>query len=225
MNEILIFKSDVFGEVRTLTNEKGETFFVGNDVAKALGYTNLQKAIRDHVDSDDKGVNEMVTPGGTQKAIFINESGLYALILQSKLEQARVFKRWVTSEVLPQIRRTGRYQLQPAELRLLGEQAEYCREVLQSTDCLTTTQVAKELSMTAPELYRWLVAVGVLYWQSGEYMLYADFARMSLSKTRTRSRRNRMGTWHTQRYIVWTEKGRKFLHDLMGSKNRQYILN
>lgn len=225
MNEILIFKNDVFGEVRTLTNEKGETFFVGNDVAKALGYTNLQKAIRDHVDSDDKGVNEMVTPGGTQKAIFINESGLYALILQSKLEQARVFKRWVTSEVLPQIRRTGRYQLQPAELRLLGEQAEYCREVLQSTDCLTTTQVAKELSMTAPELYRWLVAVGVLYWQSGEYMLYADFARMSLSKTRTRSRRNRMGTWHTQRYIVWTEKGRKFLHDLMGSKNRQYILN
>lgn len=225
MNEIQIFKNDVFGEVRTLTNEKGETFFVGNDVAKALGYTNLQKAIRDHVDSDDKGVNEMVTPGGTQKAIFINESGLYALILQSKLEQARVFKRWVTSEVLPQIRRTGRYQLQPAELRLLGEQAEYCREVLQSTDCLTTTQVAKELSMTAPELYRWLVAVGVLYWQSGEYMLYADFARMSLSKTRTRSRRNRMGTWHTQRYIVWTEKGRKFLHDLMGSKNRQYILN
>ena len=225
MNEIQIFKSDVFGEVRTLTNEKGETFFVGNDVAKALGYTNLQKAIRDHVDSDDKGVNEMVTPGGTQKAIFINESGLYALILQSKLEQARVFKRWVTSEVLPQIRRTGRYQLQPAELRLLGEQAEYCREVLQSTDCLTTTQVAKELSMTAPELYRWLIALGVLYWQSGEYMLYADFARMSLSKTRTRSRRNRMGTWHTQRYIVWTEKGRKFLHDLMGSKNRQYILN
>ena len=225
MNEIQIFKSDVFGEVRTLTDEKGETFFVGNDVAKALGYTNLQKAIRDHVDSDDKGVNEMVTPGGTQKAIFINESGLYALILQSKLEQARVFKRWVTSEVLPQIRRTGRYQLQPAELRLLGEQAEYCREVLQSTVCLTTTQVAKELSKTAPELYRWLIALGVLYWQSGEYMLYADFARMSLSKTRTRSRRNRMGTWHTQRYIVWTEKGRKFLHDLMGSKNRQYILN
>ena len=225
MQEIQIFKSDVFGEVRTLTNEKGETFFVGNDVAKALGYTNLQKAIRDHVDSDDKGVNEMVTPGGTQKAIFINESGLYALILQSKLEQARVFKRWVTSEVLPQIRRTGRYQLQPAELRLLGEQAEYCREVLQSADCLTTTQVAKELSMTAPELYRWLIALGVLYWQSGEYMLYADFARMSLSKTRTRSRRTRMGTWHTQRYIVWTEKGRKFLHDLMGSKNRQYILN
>lgn len=79
--------------------------------------------------------------------------------------------------------------------------------------------------MTAPELYRWLIALGVLYWQSGEYMLYADFARMSLSKTRTRSRRNRMGTWHTQRYIVWTEKGRKFLHDLMGSNNRQHVAN
>ena len=106
---IQVFKNNVFGEIRTMTNEKGETFFVGKDVATALGYTNTLKAIRDHVDSEDKGVNEMVTPGGTQKVIFINESGLYSLILSSKLPQAKAFKRWVTCEILPQIRQTGGY--------------------------------------------------------------------------------------------------------------------
>ena len=103
---IQIFTSDVFGEVRTMTNEKGEIFFVGKDVATALGYSDSRKAIRVHVDEEDKGVDEMATPGGKQKVILINESGLYALILSSKLEQAKAFKRWVTSEVLPQIRRT-----------------------------------------------------------------------------------------------------------------------
>ncbi len=221
-----IFKSEAFGEIRTMTNEKGETFFVGKDVAMALGYSQPDKAVIRHTDEDDR-MKCTVTDnlGREQKMYIINESGLYSLILSSKLEQAKAFKRWVTSEVLPQIRKTGRYELGPKGLQLLATKADYCDEVLMSVSCHTMTQVAKELSMTAPELYRWLIALGVLYWQSGEYMLYADFARMSLSKTRTRSRRNRMGTWHTQRYIVWTEKGRKFLHDLMGSKNRQYILN
>ena len=83
-----------------MTNEKGETFFIGKDVAKALGYSDVRKAIRVHVDSDDRGVDEMATPGGIQKVVIINESGLYSLILSSKLEQAKAFKRWVTSEVL-----------------------------------------------------------------------------------------------------------------------------
>ena len=86
-------------------------FFVGKDVADTLGYVNVQKAIRAHVDEDDKGVNEMVTPGGTQKIIIINESGLYSLILSPKLPQAKVFKHWVTSEMLPQIRKTGKVTL------------------------------------------------------------------------------------------------------------------
>ena len=171
---IQIFKNEMFGEIRTMTNEKGETFFVGKDVAEALGYSNSRKALLDHVDEEDKGVTKRDTLGGKQQLIVINESGLYSLILSSKLEQARAFKRWVTSEVLPAIRKTGRYEMLPHEIRLLGEKAEYCDEVLQSVDCLTTTQVAKEMSMTGPELYRWLVAMGILYWQSGEYMLYAD---------------------------------------------------
>ena len=98
-----------------MSGEHGEPLFCGKDVAEALGYGNPQKAIRDHVFLEDKGVNEMGTPGGTQKAIFINESGLYSLIIGSKLESARKFKRWVTSEVLPSIRKHGGYMVVKAD--------------------------------------------------------------------------------------------------------------
>ena len=111
MNALRTFNHEMFGQVRTMTNERGETFFVGKDVAEALGYSDACKAIRVHVDSEDKGVDEMATPGGMQKVIIINESGLYSLVLSSKLEQAKAFKRWVTSEVLPLIRQTGTYSL------------------------------------------------------------------------------------------------------------------
>ena len=83
--------------------------FVGKDVATALGYTNTQKAIRDHVDSEDKLTERFVLSGQLRSIILINESGLYALILSSKLPQAKIFKRWVTNVVLPQIRKTGGY--------------------------------------------------------------------------------------------------------------------
>ena len=202
-----------------MTAENGEVLFVGKDVATALGYAAPRNAIATHVDKEDKKDALIQCPlGGTQKMTIINESGLYALILSSKLEQAKAFKRWVTSEVLPQIRRTGRYELTSKELRLLGEKADYCDEVLQSVDCMTTTQVAKELGMTGPELYRWLVALSIVYWQSGEYMLYADFAREGFTKTRTHGHRNRLGVLHTQRYLVWTEVGRKFLHEVFQKK-------
>ena len=215
--EIQIFNHEAFGDIRTMTDEKGVTFFVGKDVAKALGYSNTRKALLDHVDAEDKmdGVTIRDSIGRNQKIVFINESGLYSLILSSKLEQAKVFRRWVTSEVLPQIRRTGRYELTSRELRLLGERADYCEEVLMAVDCVTTTQVAKELSMTGIELYRWLIAMKVIYWQSGQYMLYGDLAREGLAKSRTHCKRNRLGIRHTYRYLVWTEKGRKFLHEIV----------
>lgn len=96
--------------VRVVVDENGEPWFVGKDVAEVLGYSNPQKAVRDHVDNEDKGVNETFTPtGGSQKTIFVNESGLYSLVLGSKLPNAKEFKRWVTSEVLPAIRKTGMY--------------------------------------------------------------------------------------------------------------------
>lgn len=106
MDEVKIF-SFKNNEIRSILIDD-EPWFVGKDVACILGYSNPQKAIRDHVDNDDKGVNESFTVNGT-KGILINESGLYSLILSSKLPQAKEFKRWVTSVVLPEIRRTGSY--------------------------------------------------------------------------------------------------------------------
>ena len=209
------FKSDVFGEVRTLTNERGETFFVGKDVAKALGYNNPLKAIRDHVEDEDKGMNKSFTPGGNQKTIIINESGLYALILSSKLEQAKAFKRWVTSEVLPAIRKTGRYELTTQELKQLAADADYAEQVLGSVNCYTMTQVAKEVGMSVWDLTRLLMRRGIIYWQSGMYMLYADYARLGYAKTRTDWHRGRDGRTHTAIRLVWTEAGRRFIHGVV----------
>ena len=120
MSELKIFENPAFGQVRIVERE-GEPWFVGKDVAQALGYQNPQRAIRDHVDDEDKGVTEIVTPGGTQPVPIINESGLYSLVLSSKLPTAKAFKRWITSEVIPSIRKTGGYimgqeQLSPSEL-------------------------------------------------------------------------------------------------------------
>ena len=110
MNELQVFSNTEFGSVRT-TVVDGEAMLAGKDVAEILGYTNPLKAIRDHVDDEDKGVNEMDTPGGRQEIVFINESGFYSLILRSQLPQARKFKRWVTHDVLPSIRKHGLYAM------------------------------------------------------------------------------------------------------------------
>ena len=208
-----IFNHAMFGEIRTMVNEQGETFFVGKDVAVALGYSNPLKAVRDHVDLEDKTVNESFTVNGTS-LIFINESGLYALILSSKLPQAKTFKRWVTSEVLPAIRKTGRYELTSTELKQLAGKAEYCDEVLESVSCLTTTQIAKELSMTVSDLTRVLEHEKVMYKQGRHWLLYADFARKGYAKSRTNSYRDLEGDLHTCTYLVWTEAGRRFIHRL-----------
>ena len=114
MTEITIFTRPEFGQLRTLEID-GEPWFVGKDVAEALGHQNPQRAIRDHVDDEDKGVTEIVTPGGKQEMPIINESGLYSLVLSSKLPTAKTFKRWITSEVIPSIRQHGGY-LTPAKL-------------------------------------------------------------------------------------------------------------
>lgn len=110
-NKIAIFTSKEFGQIRTMEMD-GEPWFVGKDVAEALGYgagKSLANAVAKHVEAEDKGVTELMTPGGTQQMTIINESGLYALIFSSKLESAKRFKHWVTSEVLPSIRKNGGY--------------------------------------------------------------------------------------------------------------------
>ncbi|MCI7686604.1 MAG: phage antirepressor [Clostridiales bacterium] len=108
MKEMQIFKNDDFGKIRA-TEIDGEPWFVGKDIAEVLGYSNPRKAMGDHVDDEDKGVTKCDTLGGQQNLVIINESGLYSLILGSKLPTAKKFKRWVTSEVLPAIRRHGAY--------------------------------------------------------------------------------------------------------------------
>ena len=242
MKEMKIFSHEMFGEIRTMTNESGETYFVGKDVAEALGYTNTQKAIRDHVDDDDKLTERFVLSGQNRSLVIISESGLYSLVLSSKLPQAKVFKHWVTSEVLPQIRKTGGYipthdaegrQLSDMEIlalalkiqqktieeqdraiEALAPKAEYCDEVLDSVSCFTTTQIAKELSMSVFDLTRLLEQRKVMYKQSGQWMLYADYARKGYAKSRTKTYRDIEGEVHTRVYLVWTEEGRRFIHRL-----------
>ena len=107
MSDLQLFQNPEFGRVR-IVEVDCEAWMVGKDVAEALGYSNPQKAIRDHVDEDDKTVNESFTVNGTQGAL-INESGLYSLVLSSKLPNARKFRRWVTTEVLPTVRKHGAY--------------------------------------------------------------------------------------------------------------------
>ena len=126
MNELMIFNNPEFGEIRTVEVD-GEPWLVGKDVALALGYERPTDAVRKHVDDEDRGVAKIETPSGVQEMTIINESGLYSLVLSSKLPGAKKFKRWVTSEVLPSIRRTGGYQMPkdyPSALRALAEAEE-----------------------------------------------------------------------------------------------------
>jgi anti-repressor protein len=107
-NKLQVFKNNEFGEIRAL-QINNEPWFVGKDLAKCLGYSNTRDAIDKHIDKEDKGVAKLDTPGGKQNMVIVNESGLYSLILGSQLPTAKRFKRWVTKEVLPSIRKHGAY--------------------------------------------------------------------------------------------------------------------
>ena len=312
--QVAVFENPEFGTVRTTIDEKGEPWFCAKDLCDVLGYKRADNAVRQHVNPLDAlkqciKVEDHIKRDGTIRErliqmIFVNESGFYALVLGSKLASAVKFKDWVTSVVLPQIRKTGGYipvkegeseeetirnaeeilratlkkkeklleqqkkllHQQEVQLgldkKLIGEQdveirrlngvldeqtrwasiqgenvinlekqvdglmpkAIYSDNVLDSVSCFTTTQVAKELGITAQELNRSLCALHIQYYQSGQYMLYAEYAHMGLAKSRTRynafldpncdGRKEKMGKAVTHTYLVWTEKGRKFIHDL-----------
>ena len=317
-----VFENPEFGMVRMATDEKGEPWFCAKDLCDVLGYKRADLAVKQHVNPHDAAKRCVWVEVGKKKdgtpakrltqMIFVNESGFYALVLGSKLPSALMFKDWVTSVVLPQIRKTGGYipvnegeseeemirnaeQILRATLKekeallekqkklleeqksklheqevqmgldkkLIGEQDEeihrlneevndqmvrmaiqgqnvvalerqvdgllpkamYSDNVLDSVSCFTTTQVAKELGITAQELNRSLCSLHVQYYQSGQYMLYADYAHMGLAKSRTQYRafmapagdgtKRKVGKVVTSTYLVWTEKGRKFIHDLV----------
>lgn len=128
-NKIQIFENSEFGKVRTLMID-GEPWASGKDVATALGYANTTKAIHDHVDPEDKTTNESLVVNGMPLTL-INESGLYSLILSSKLPKAKEFKRWITSEVLPALRKTGHYG-SPHTLADLVPLIESLRKIMES---------------------------------------------------------------------------------------------
>ena len=241
---MMTFRNLEFGAIRTISNEQGEPMFCGKDVAEALGYKKPENAVAKHVDNEDKTTTLIQGSGSNYKtqAIFINESGLYALILSSKLESAKRFKRWVTSEVLPAIRKQGGYLIakkgesdkdvmkrameivkttlakREEQIAKLKPKAEYADSVLDSINCITTTQLAKELGMSAQELNRRLCEMRIQYWQSGQYMLYAEFARQGFAKSRTRRHVCKHGIVITEMYLVWTERGRNFIHQLLDPK-------
>ncbi|MDE6880188.1 MAG: Bro-N domain-containing protein [Oscillospiraceae bacterium] len=140
MNTLQVFENPEFGSIRTV-EIGGEPWLVGKDVAVALGYSNPRKALADHVDKEDKGVTKCDTPSGTQQMTIINESGLYSLILSSKLPGAKKFKRWVTVEVLPSIRKTGGYMAPGAENAPLTEKT--AAELIAAVQLLTEQLAAR----------------------------------------------------------------------------------
>ena len=243
MNEIQIFQNVEFGAIRTMSNEQGEPLFCAKDVALALGYKRPEDAMAQHLEIEDSVKHRVMDSNGKLRlTTFINESGLYSLILCSKLESAKRFKRWVTGEVLPAIRKQGGYlmakqgesekdimiraleivqttlQRRDEEIARLQPKADYTDEVLDSVTCITTTQLAKELGMSAQELNRRLCEMRIQYWQSGQYMLYAEFARQGFARSRTRKHVLKHGMVLTEMYLVWTERGREFIHRLLNPK-------
>ena len=290
---VMVFENPEFGKVRTSKSKIGEPLFCGKDVCGILGYRRADHAIKQHVIPFDVLKQDVWVVTGKKAdgtmarrrtpMLFVNESGLYALVFGSQLPTAQKFKQWVTSVVLPQIRKTGGYipvnegdtdedvrrrteqiladtlkekddliaqqneeirrlgtlsdeqqvRIHKAEENILGlekhvdellPKAIYSDNVLDSISCYTTTQIAKELGMTAQELNRGLCAAHIQYYQSGQYMLYADFAHLGLAKSRTKTENVmcrvtedgfKMGHVCTRTYLVWTERGRKFVHQLM----------
>lgn len=243
-NKIKVFENAEFGSVRTMTIND-EPWFVGKDVAMVLGYTNPAKAIRVHVDEEDKGVNEMDTPGGKQNIIIVNESGLYSLILSSKLPTAKAFKRWVTSEVLPSIRKNGVYgtpeflqktisdpqwamgvlqaladaqdkiAVQQKQISEMKPKATYYDLVLQTKNAVNITTIAKDYGLSAVALNKKLHDYGVQYKQGGTWLLYQQYADMGYTKTRTGVYTNKAGEEYASVHTQWTQKGRMFIYEIL----------
>ncbi|MEZ2459342.1 BRO family protein [Salinicoccus roseus] len=151
MEDLQIFSFEE-NDVRTLSIND-TPYFVGKDVAKVLGYKRTADAIHAHVDFEDKGVGEIQTPGGLQKMMIINESGLYALIFGSRLESAKRFKRWVTSEVLPAIRKTGKYEAPKDPMEIMRLQFEALDQTNKKVDTIEkdVTYLKDEVKLDAGE--------------------------------------------------------------------------
>ena len=221
-----IFKNAEFGQIRTCMVD-GETYFVGKDVASALGYVNPTKAVSVHVDEEDRSMSEMDThQRGSQMTVIINESGLYSLILSSKLESARRFKRWVTSEVLPAIRQNGRYELQQQNRVLESRNAlleeinreqrpltDYARNILSSTQTVTITQIAQDYGFSAVRFNELLMRLRIQHKVGGQWILYAPYLNRGYVQSFSSYFVKPDGEVQVKLHTRWTQGGRLFLYE------------
>ena len=215
--ELQIYENAQFGTVRTTTID-GEIMFVGKDVADILGYTNAPKAIKDYVDDEDKLIERIVMSGQNRDVILINESGLYCLILSSKMPKAREFKHWITAEVLPAIRKHGMYAMdeildnsdlaiavliqlkeererrkelenttliQRQQIAELQPKASYYDLILQNTNTVPITQIAKDYGMSGRKFNALLHELGIQYKFRKTWLLYQNYADQGYTQSKT----------------------------------------
>ena len=243
-NGLINFHHEMFGDIRAIEKD-GEPWFVGKDVAVALGYKDTVNALKAHVDEEDKAGWQITTQFGNKKAVIINESGLYSLVLSSKLPQAKVFKHWVTAEVLPSIRRHGAYATAPTiekiiaspefgiallknlqqeqnmrreaeqRVRKLKPLADYTALILACPETVSVSQVAQDYGMSAVAFNRILNRAGIQYSVGGQWVLYAAYKDRGLVQSYTFNYRHNDGTDGCRMYTRWTQRGRLFLYDIL----------
>ena len=220
-----IFKNKEFGQIRTCMVD-GETYFVGKDVASGLGYKNTKNALMRHVDEEDKLGARFTTSGQNREMIVINESGLYSLILSSKLDSARRFKRWVTSEVLPQIRKNGRYELEQQNRVLESRNAlleeitvqqkpltDYARIILSSTQTVTITQIAQDYGMSPVGMNQLLFKLHIQHKVGGQWILYIPYLNKGYVQSFSSYFVKSDGEVQVKLHTRWTQSGRLFLYE------------
>lgn len=231
---VQIFNNPEFGDVRVVELE-GEIFFVGRDVAIALGYAKPENALAAHVPSKYKKVTPIQgTLGGTQNMTVINEAGLYKLVMRSKLPNAEKFSDWTCEEVLPSIRKHGVYmtvetaekilynpdfiiglaqQVKDANAKIaeLQPKADYCEKVLESDEHLTSELIAKEYGEHAQWLHEKLSNLGKIYKRGRHWFMKAPYAREGYRDSETKVlERGRTVVTH-----YWTQKGRRFIYNTL----------
>ena len=243
MQDLQVFNFEEL-PVRTLTVNE-EPYFVGKDVADILGYKRTADAIREHVDVEDKGVGKIQTPGGMQNVTLINESGLYSLIFSSKLESAKRFKRWVTEDVLPSIRKHGIYATDNVieqtlrdpdyiinvlteykkekdnnlilrqQIGELKPKADYVDEILKSPGTMTITQIAADYGLSAQKLNKLLHQARLQRRVGKQWVLYTEHMNKGYTKSHTIEIVRSDGRPDTQTQTRWTQKGRLKIHEIM----------
>lgn len=235
-NEIKTFEHPEFGSIRAV-EQNNEPWFVAKDIAERLGYKDTVNAIKSHVDDEDKAGWRIATQFGEKEAVIINESGLYSLVLSSKLPSAKKFKRWVTSEVLPSIRRTGGYiaakaddtpeeimaralliandtiQRQKKQIEADRPKVSYCDEILRCENAILATTIAKDYGMSAVAFNRKLNELGIQYKRGGTWFLYDKYADKGYTRSETYKYADGDGRNCASVSTKWTQKGRLFLYE------------